>query len=534
MTVKALLVLLPLATCLAMAQQPTSQGSQPPAGPSTPIELPEYVVTGKDRVDIPGATKSDPSRPPVLGKARLDTLNSLEKLAPPVLAPASLPVPRRTMAFLPGFLQAEFGQYGTPDVVAGYSLETAGYRIDAQANLETSAGHTTNANYTKAGLRALSTYVAPEKFIFFGGSTTEVDVSARTSSYRFFAVPDAAERSVTALRAGLGVEGTHDGFDYSAQAGYASTATTLANRSAQDGDLFGTVTAQNRWRLFDVGGRVSMNLRSFNGNAYPVAELLGFGRYADERYRLLVQAGFQSITSTAAVGRGGIVVAGTADVFLSQDVTVNASLRTGLRPVGFADLLQENPYVHDSVLIDAALDVIDVGGMVTYHPSVRLAASAGLRLAQTDRTPIWVDASDGAFELVYAATTRVELPVEVRWMAGSRDVVVADARLVSASVADQKTMPYAASRASMRYERLWTEDLRTTLAAIYVGERFADLANSVSLTGYVDVRVRVDYDLTPTVAMQLRAHNLLASEIVLWNGYRERGVFVSGGVTWRF
>ncbi|MCU0330221.1 MAG: hypothetical protein MUC47_04485 [Candidatus Kapabacteria bacterium] len=534
MIIRAFLVLLPMAACIVVAQQPAPQGSQPSAGPSVPIELPEYVVTGKDRVDIPGATKSDPMRPPVLGKARLDTLNSLEKLSPPILAPASLPVPRRTMAFLPGFLQAEFGQYGTPDVVAGYSLEASGYRIDAQANLETSAGHTTNASYTKAGLRALSTYVAPDKFIFFGGSTTEVDVSARTSSYRFFAVPDAAERTVTSLRAGLGVDGTYDGFDYTAQTGYVATATTLADRSARDGDLFGTVTAQNRWRLFDVGGRISMNLRSFNGNAYPAAELVGFGRYADERYRLLVQAGFQSVTSTAAVGRGGIVVAGTADVFLSHDVTINASLRTGLRPVGFADLLQENPYVHDSVLIDAALDVIDVGGMVTYHPSVRLAASAGLRLAQTDRTPIWVDASAGAFALTYAATTRVEVPVEVRWIAGSRDIIVADARLVSATVADQKNLPYAASRASIRYERLWTEALRSTLAAMYVGERFADLANTISLTGYVDVRVRVDYDVTPTLAVQVRAHNLLASEIILWNGYRERGVFVSGGVTWRF
>jgi outer membrane cobalamin receptor len=55
-----------------------------------------------------------------------------------------------------------------------------------------------------------------------------------------------------------------------------------------------------------------------------------------------------------------------------------------------------------------------------------------------------------------------------------------------------------------------------------------------ALSGYVDLRARISYAITPKLDVALRAENILSSTIVLWDGYRERGFFASAGFTWRF
>jgi hypothetical protein len=150
----------------ATAQQPA------PQPPNQPLELPEFVVTGKERVDIPAGAKHAPTKPPAVKGALLDSLNDLEKQPLPALPMDPVLKLRRTERFYPGYATVSLGQYMTPALSGGYTVLAGGYRLDAHANIEGSAGHVDNAAYSKIDIRGLSTYVAPEKFIVFGGSTT--------------------------------------------------------------------------------------------------------------------------------------------------------------------------------------------------------------------------------------------------------------------------------------------------------------------------------------------------------------------------
>lgn len=502
--------------------------------PNQPIEFPEFIVTGKERVDVPGGTKNMPARPPVLRKAQLDTLNAVEKAAPPVIPPAILPMPTRPIVAHPGYVSAELGQYTTPDVQAGYSMVVGGYRLDAAAGIEASNGHLTNAAYHKAHASVLSTFIAPEQYLVFGGSTTETDIGIASRAYRFFGDSAAAERTVFALRAAVDVEGEYQGFTYRATAGYRRIGITTDVRESADAVIHGHIDVEQRWRAYDVGGSVSVNLRSFGGVGYPFIEGKGRARYIGESVRLLLDAGLQAATSTGDVSRAGFLIAGRADVNLGPDLTAIGTLRSGLRAVVFSDLLTVNPYVSDSLLLDAAYDVVDLGGTVLWHPTTRLGGSIGVRVRITDRDAVWTPSAAGAFGVSYFSTTTIEIPIELRWLVSSTDVVRTNVSIVSSSIADAAVTPYVPSaQAAAWYDRSWTQDLRTALGLIYVGQRYADIDNKRALSGYVDVRLRAEFDIAERFTLTARVNNLLGADILLWDGYRERGIFVSAGCTWR-
>jgi hypothetical protein len=527
---------LPILALLVLLSHNVSAQQQPPAPPNQPIELPEFVVTGKDRVDIPASSKQAPSKPPVLKGARLDSLNDLEKQPLPTMPADPLPMLRRPGLFHPGYVHATMAQYITPAVAAGYTFTTGGYRIDLHGDVELSSGHRTNAEYSKIDVRALSTYVAPDKFIVFGGSTTEADVRMRRRSYRHFAVDSAPERTVTDLGAGLVVDGSYEGYRYHASAAWSMADLATDGRSVTDNVIGGVVAIDTRIEGIDLGGRVDVQFRSFAGSSYPFMEGSAFGRYSTSLLRVAASAGVQSATSTSGVVRGGLLLQGVVDVFLGPDVTVTGTFRSGLRPTTMRDLLDENPYVSDrATVLDASYDIFDLKGMLVYHPTVRFTATAGVRMQRRDRHPMWERIAPDMFAPSYVSVTMLRVPAQLRWIATARDVVTADLEFTSTMVDDADLLPYVPSlRAGATYDRQWSRTLSSTVGIIYIGERWADRANTKSLSGYVDLRAAVRYDIASAWQASVDVHNLLGSDIVLWEGYRERGMFLRAGLLWRF
>jgi len=534
MSIRSILgLILSFVVTVAQAQQQQPQ-PQVPAQPNQPIELPEFIVTGKERVDIPGGAKQAPVRPPLLTASALDSLNPTLKQPLPPLPPRQLPLPERTLLFRPGYVEASFGNYLTPNILAGYSFETGGYRIDAAGAFESSQGWTENADYSKFDLQLLSSYVAPEKFIFFGGSTTEVDLQLGNRSYRLFGAPGQESRSVLAVHAGVNVDGKFEDLTYQAGASWSHQGMSTERQSDISGStISGFAVVEQRWSGVDAGGKIDLRFASLDNTAYPFLEGSVFARYVTNAVRLRAGAGFQSFESTSDIGRGGLLINASADVMALPELTIRADLRSGLTPFLWQDLVRENPYIATNIVMDAAYDVLDLSGTVLFHPSSRLTASAGLRLLQRDREAVWIGDTVGTFSPSYVTVTRIDIPFDVRWILTSRDALTADMRLTMSDVQDAKTQPYLPSvRASVSHDRLWSQDVRSVIGVIYVGERWADLQNTISLSGYIDIRARLDVQISKDFSVFVSTDNLLGSSVVLWRGYTERAMFVRAGITW--
>lgn len=509
---------------------------QQTAPPNSPIELPEFLVTGKEAVDVAAGAKHAPQRPPLLSATTLDSLNPTEKQPIPPLPARPLPLYVRPTSMWPGYLQAEFGNYVSPSILAGYSFVASGYRLDFSGDIESSNGWVDNASYLVGGLRLLSSYVAPEKFIIFGGSTTQVDLGFRNRSYHLFARPDALNRSHSSLNAGVDVEGRAESISYQALASWESQSlSTVSMRNVSDNVLRGKIRLEQQWKSADVGLFLDTRMQTYASNSYPFVEVGAYGRWVTESLRLTGGGGLQWATSTSGIDRFGLSLVGQADLMVGPDVTIVASVRSGMRTITFKDLVLQNPWIDDSVSLDAAYDIVDLRGTITYHPSVRTSVSAGMRIRQTDREPVWQGARQGLFSVSYRTVSLIEINADARLIVSPRDVVSADLHLVSATVAGASSQPYVPGiRLSADYQRTFTAALRAGIGIVYQGRRYADLENVVSLAGYADVRLQASYIVSRSFDVQARVENLLGSTIVLWDGYRERGVFVTAGITWKF
>ncbi len=527
---------------IAAARALSQTQPAPPVQPNAPLELPDFLVTGKAVVDIAAGAKALPSRSPTFSLAELDSLNPTEKLPPPLAARRPLPLFTRKDPSSPGYIDLSGGAYLTPALEAGYSIRTGGYTLDLGALAEHSQGWVENSNYTTLQANLNTSFVAPEKFLYFGKGLTETDLQLRHQSYTLYGdTLHARERASTALNAVVITEAKVDNTDFTGRFGWSriglttSAADSLGEESATDNAITAGVTAS--WtQAGSVRSAVELDMRlqSLSGSSYTFVEALYQRRWKSQSWSYVAAGGPQLATTTTGETRLGLRIAGMGQTDLSPNSSLRIELASGLRPTSYREQLRANPYIVDSVNLDHAYDLVDARITLAYQPSIvtSVLLSAGFR--STSRELTWEDATQGRFLLSYRPVTSLWASAEGSHALTPRDIVSGDLRLISASSDSGRAQTYVpVVSATVGFERIWSEQIRSNLSVLYISERWTDVANTRRVDGVIDLRASVVYAASSSVDIELRGENLVDSSVFLWNGYRGRGIFVRLGILWK-
>jgi hypothetical protein len=520
-----------LANASVMLGQAQTGAPQPPA-PNAPLELPDFLVTGKAVVDIAAGVKQTPQKPARFAANDLDSLNPTEKFPSPTVPNRSLPRFSRARTVTSSFIDVAFGTYTTPALDAGTTFKADAYRVDLQADALYTKDWQPKARLLDIGASVGSSYVAPEKFYIFGKGLTETDVSARHRSYSLFALPDAPERRTTRIFAGVQTEATVA--EQPVTASLYWNLHSLADGSADalhDQRIHGDASARLGKR-YDA--EIQVDVQSRAQQAYPFLQASVGRTFGDSAVRFDAMLGGQYATSTAGLVRIGLVAEVSFDHQISELFTYGGSLYSGLRNAGFSKLLSDNPYLNGTTLVDVPYDIINVGLSGKYHPSQRLQVSVHVGFRQTTRSPIWTDTLAGRFDVLYKDITAVTFQAEMQYQPSLRDQILLVSTAQSAVMSDDKAAPYVEPfRLDAVYRRYWSADISTNVGLQYVGRRWTDASNSLELDGFLNLYAQLRYAVGRGMDVVVNADNLVNSTIILWNGYRERGIFVSAGVSWR-
>jgi hypothetical protein len=529
------LVILMIGTATTFSQTPQA----PPAQPNAPLELPDFLVTGKAVVDIAAGTKNLPSRPPTFSLAELDSLNPTEKLPPPLAARRPLPLFSRKDPSAPGYVDLSCGAYLTPALEAGYSLRTGGYTLDLGTHAEHSQGWVENSGYTTLQANLNSSYVAPEKFLYFGKGLTETDLQLRHQAYSLYGdTLLGRDRSSTALTAVVTTEAKVDNADITGRFGWSRTglSTSAVDSIGEESSVDNAITAGVTASWTQAGSHRSaveldMRLQSLNGDSYTFVEAQYQRRWKGSAWSYAVAGGPQLALTTIGQTRLGVRVAGMGQADLSPNSTLRIELASGLRPTSYRELLHVNPYIVDSVNLDHAYDLVDARVSLGYQPSIvtSVLLSAGFRT--TSRELTWEDATQGRFLLSYRPVTALWAAAEGTHALTPRDVVTGDLQVTSASSDSGRTQTYVPLvRATVGYERIWSSQVRSSVSVLYTSQRWADVGNTRAVDGFIDLRAALVYAASSAMDVELRGENLVDSSVFLWNGYRGRGIFVRLGI----
>ncbi|MBK9246950.1 MAG: hypothetical protein IPM69_02270 [Ignavibacteria bacterium] len=422
---------------IASAQQPSS----PP-----PLELPDIVISGNEKVDIPAGTKQMPEKPKPLSKKELDSLNSLEKQPALLLSLGTLHDNLSKKKFSNGFLRGEFGQFISPVISGGYGIESGGYNLNALAGYASSTGHIDNAEFSKLNIHLNADYIAPDKYVFFGGSKTETTLDFNRKSYNLYALASAPERTTTDFSVKIGVNGDYNGFGYSAVGGWAGLGLSNTSGTISDNALNGHLSVQQQWNEAIVGARVMLDLHTFNGRAVNFMEAGGFGEYVVNNWTLKGILALQTANTSAGITQGGVSISGKAEYRLNPLFTFRGEVMSGLRNNSFREMILRNPYLSDSSEINFTRTHISSKVAMIYHPTEALALTAGVEYKIASNNPLMLSTMSGSFTPIYAEIAQLQIYSECAWTITSKDelssaIAVTSARFTGESTASVPYIP---------------------------------------------------------------------------------------------
>ncbi len=498
-----------------------------------PLELPNYVIEGRGQINVRSGVKRYPSAIEKLTATELDSINSLQKEQTILLPPKPLHNKIFTVNKKAGFIKGLFGSYITPEIEGGYNFAIDNYKMFADIKMDMSNGDPNNSGYFKIFGGLNSEYLAPDKFFIFGGSITNSKLNLIYNNYNLYAVNKAPNRSLFNMLIAANSKGNFEGYDFHTGGHYSLMTMSTEGNSITDNGLNAYLLFNNHWKTFLVGGGVLIDYHSLSGNSMSFLELSANGQYHLDKYVFDAKAGLQFGNTTANATLFNFLLDLKAKYMLNEDFSFYGKFIMTMENSNFQDYYRINPYISDSTYFDYPI-LTKFALQMNYHPLEDILVSFGASYGGRSRNPYFENADTATFILKYGSSSLFQIFSEGSWYISKKDELFYHIE-TNISTINNATIPYTVPLlASATYSHKWMPEFNTAIGGSYISSRYADLKNTIQLDGYIDLFFIANYKINEKFNIFIKLNNLLNQNIYIWNGYRERGLFLGAGVLYRF
>ncbi len=490
-----------------------------------PLELPEVVIVGQEERRIPGGTKQEPRLPFPLPRPVLDTLAPLNKQAlmdflplPAFPRELSLPSPVK------GMLEGGVGQYTTGWLKGYQQWQWKQALLTLAAHAAGTQGHRRSADSIGMGVVTHLRLGLPTALWVFREGVAEAIAAVGWKRYRLFGDSALPRRSLFEGRAAVSFSGSLERLDYGLGAELQLFSLNHEARGNSEQQL-----AFRTWALYPndelpaVGVVARLDLRFWEERTQTVSEVALPVAWGESTLLVQGKLGFQGARTYTGSGFFVPALEGTLQYGLSPQVRLLMALWSRLQEAGLREMVQRNPYVglgaepllqHERIGVRVALGWV-VQPWLTCEPAFRLRSVA--------RWWSWQRDSVG-FRLLALPVTALEGTVDLLWEMPLQGRLGVQFHIGRATAEGGRQVPYYTPiTAAVYYEQPWKDWGRSIVGIELVGSRWA---TEEKLPGYTRVWGEMRGVLSPTVQVALILDNVLNSDIVQWQGYRERGIFI--------
>jgi hypothetical protein len=226
------------------------------------ISLPEFVITGKEKIELPVETKFEilgvrlfiPSQTTdyYIGMRDLSTL----ELEPPVKQTTNFLKEQDAYA---GYLKAGFGRFTTPFAEVGYKRKFDQYTAGIMADYISSKGHISNADFWKGNMKGIFGYDLPEMENIFSKSVINANFGYSGEEYNYYTSPN-FKRKINKYFINSSISSfSINKFDYLLSLGYSNFSTKFSKMNKPDS-------------LFDYIHELTLESNSFNSMLMAATE----------------------------------------------------------------------------------------------------------------------------------------------------------------------------------------------------------------------------------------------------------------------
>jgi hypothetical protein len=544
MKTQYLIILFALIPFFAFSQEGNPFDDPKKKEEAQPLELQEYIIQGREVLNVKSGAKQSVGNIQPLSQAMLDSINSLEKKQALDLKYESPGNNVINTDYSRGYLTAGYGMFNTANAEASLGFDIKGYDIYLNTGIEVSDGDPKNADYSKIYAQAFSDYIAPEKFYIFGGSKTRTMIDVKGFDYNLYGynydfLPeeehDFFNKKRYELKGSVDTEGSFESVMFNTGFAYETMQLIGDPVLGFDNSLSGYVKLKNYWENFLIAGNVSLDLRNASSNTINFTQIDGSLEYFNDNLTINANGGFQFAVNSLDIDRAGLLLQGELEFRFSSDFTFNAKVYSGLDKTTFTDLIQENPYFNQTPLIDHPYNIADVDAYVYFHPITDVGITAGINYKQVERMRNFQYDTLGSFQVLYLDGFMGSVNFDTYWNMSDRDKLTGNFEFNFSELADNaNSATYLPNiKFGIKYYRDWFDKLNTSIGMIYVGERYGDIENNSKLESYMDLNFDVGYDLTQNFNIFLKMNNLLNQDIYIYENFQERSLFAKLGIMWK-
>lgn len=523
------------------AQSENKEKSAEQATPvNHPIEFPSMTVEGKEQLRVQAGVKLYPTRVKSLSPAEIDSIRPVHKQQAFLLPIKQLVSVIDRKYYLRNYLDFYAGNYLSLSGHGGVEFAINDFKMSLDARAIYTDGHVKNAQDFDGGLKLGMSYIASKKYWIFGGSKTYSYLDIGRRSYNMFAMDSAFGRNVFNVDLGVISDGEYGGYIFSTGASYSQFNIEHNMDLAENSNLNGFLKVGkyiDSALLF--GGDVSIRLGTTYGNPNNFSTFAAYAKYFVNKDIILDgKAGFQTAGSSESVLRANVILQGEANFLLNKFVTLNAGINANFLDNSFRNMWQMNRFVEHKSKVDYAYEKA-ANAAIVLHPNEVAMFSVGAKVMSIDRLRTYSLTSDKQFSVDYADANGMDLFAKGSFLMGEAGNLSGEIHYETFKYADgaskgnvvQFTSPIS-FRAS--YFNVWMKKIGTNFELNYCGNRYLDQENTKEANAYIDLSVKVSYEVINNLKIYLKGENLLNSNIAIWGPYRERDIFLSVGAFWKF
>jgi len=502
---------------------------------SQPLELPNFIIEGKEQIDVQIGTKQTPYFPTYLERGAIDSLILVEKPRNYIIFPVKYPETIIGRKFPAGFLSASLGSFLTANLNFGYSTNFQDYDIFSYGEFRTSRGHLENAGYTKLKLGAQSEYLAPEKFYIFGGSKTTTNLSFEYIDYKLYAISKAPGRNQMNFDVKIVSDGNFEGFDFRTggilNLFHQGTSGNDLNENTIAGFLEILKFEQNN----HFGGKITIDLRSLEGNSANFFEVSGFYKFEYNQTDIRPEIGVQLARSTKGNSRPMVLVGLGFKKSLNESIEFFGNFSNKLKNKSFTQFAFENPYLSDTNFLDFT-NLSEISGNLKFQPTRNHTTTFGAKFIYAKRYPVFSNSTIETFRIDYLDATFFQIYAEgYRIVPSIGDFSGRIDLNISTLTSNKKEVPYTPLiKVRLDFRRKFFEKVFWNAFAEYIGKRYADTENQIQLDAYNNIGFLIEYSISHLWFASFEIQNLLNSNVMVWNNYKERGLNFKFNLTYKF
>ncbi len=519
--------------------------------PLPKIDLPEFVITGNEKINLDLQPKTEEDE---------DRLFTPEKPSPGIrnLAADGGLSPKQTKLFvttpsaLNGKIFSSIGFFTTPQFNGWFGQHDNANSYVINGYYSSTEGHVKNADGWKGGFGAKGKYVMPDSSNFLPYAQLSGDMTYGRESYHAYGseIAPARVRDLSALGVSLGLGSRYalpyrsmTGLDYTGTIGLSTfDATDFGKSTESDFYINGGATTRLFGTLFR--GLVEYRTTGYTMNIPSIHSGQWFAIKADG-----LTSVFTSLQLSYAVQqwiyRGNIGVTSGRfypNVELRYFMTENALLYAGGVPsverTTLSSLIEQNRYINFNSFVRHSDNKINAYVGMEFTPLDELTAKAKYSYKQVNNYPTFLDTGGAkVWEVTYLSGVYSSIfDMSMTYRLNGKQNVTAFVTARSVRQKDSSgVMPYVPKISfGSVYHQFFDLGLHVEVLAEYVASRYTNFSNSNSTAGYVYTSVKADMELMEHFRGYCEIQNLINQHYYIWNGYRERELYVSLGISYQW